>query len=74
VKVCSFQVSLPDIGESTVDLMNAMYTIMESDFKGYNLWQVSSQENDYSIAVFQHCVYTSVLDASLFMTLLTIFI
>jgi len=42
VKVCSFQVSLPDIGESTVDLMNAMYTIMESHFKGYNLWQVSS--------------------------------
>lgn len=71
VKVHSFQVSLPDIGESTVDLMNAIYTIMESHFKGYNLWQVSSQENNYSIAAFQYCVYTSVLDASLFMTLLT---
>jgi hypothetical protein len=71
VKVHSFQVSLPDIGESTVDLMNTIYTIMEPHFKGYNLWQVSSQENNYSIAAFQYCVYTSVLDASLFMTLLT---
>ena len=63
--------------------MNAMYTITESHFKGYNLWQVSSQENDYwitafhwskKIAAFQYCVYTSVLDASLFVTLLTFFI
>ncbi|XP_066362975.1 uncharacterized protein [Miscanthus floridulus] len=36
-------VSLPDIGESTVDLMNAMYTIMESHFKGYNLWQLDGR-------------------------------
>lgn len=70
VKFCTSQVSLPDIGESTVDLMNAIYTIMESHFKGYNLWQVSSQENDYSIAA-QYCVYNSVLDAYLFMNLLT---
>nr|ACG41721.1 4Fe-4S ferredoxin, iron-sulfur binding protein [Zea mays] len=36
-------VSLPDIGESTVDLMNAIYTIMESHFKGYNLWQLDGR-------------------------------
>jgi hypothetical protein len=74
VKFCASQVSLPDIGESTVDLMNAIYAIMESHFEGYNLWQVSSQENDCSIAAFQYCVYNSVLDASLFMTLLQFFL
>ncbi|CAD6334557.1 unnamed protein product [Miscanthus lutarioriparius] len=42
-------VSLPDIGESTVDLMNAMYTITESHFKGYNLWQLAGGTNSYTI-------------------------
>ena len=37
---------MPDIGESTVDFMNALYAIMEPHIQGYNLWQVSSQEND----------------------------
>jgi hypothetical protein len=36
---------MPDIGESTVDFMNALYAIMEPHIHGYNLWQVSSQEN-----------------------------
>ncbi|XP_062181284.1 uncharacterized protein LOC133885573 isoform X2 [Phragmites australis] len=36
-------VSLPDIGKSTVDFMNAIYTIMESHLQGYNLWQLDGR-------------------------------
>ncbi|KAJ1261813.1 hypothetical protein BS78_09G059200 [Paspalum vaginatum] len=36
-------VSLPDIGKSTVDFMNAIYTIMEPHFQGYNLWQLDGR-------------------------------
>ncbi|TVU00710.1 hypothetical protein EJB05_53852, partial [Eragrostis curvula] len=36
-------VSLPDIGESTLDFMNAIYTIMEHDLQGYNLWQLDGR-------------------------------
>ncbi|XP_062230820.1 uncharacterized protein LOC133928492 isoform X2 [Phragmites australis] len=36
-------VSLPDIGESTVDFMFAIYTIMESHLQGYNLWQLDGR-------------------------------
>ncbi|KAL6897944.1 hypothetical protein ACP4OV_006903 [Aristida adscensionis] len=36
-------VSLPNIGESTVDLMNELYTIMESHLQGYNLWQLDGR-------------------------------
>ncbi|WVZ96564.1 hypothetical protein U9M48_042186 [Paspalum notatum var. saurae] len=36
-------VSLPYIGESTVDFMNAIYTIMEPHLQGYNLWQLDGR-------------------------------
>jgi len=36
-------VSMPDIGESTVDFMNALYAIMEPHIQGYNLWQLDGR-------------------------------
>ncbi|KAF8727108.1 hypothetical protein HU200_019614 [Digitaria exilis] len=36
-------VSLPDIGESTIDFMNALYAIMEPHLQGYNLWQLDGR-------------------------------
>ncbi|XP_050372585.1 uncharacterized protein LOC126790411 isoform X1 [Argentina anserina] len=33
-------VSLPDLGESSVSTMKAMYSIMEPDLGCFNLWQV----------------------------------
>ncbi|KAF8725950.1 hypothetical protein HU200_020526 [Digitaria exilis] len=36
-------VSLPDIGESTIDFMNALYAIMEPHLEGYNLWQLDGR-------------------------------
>ncbi|CAM0957634.1 unnamed protein product [Alopecurus aequalis] len=36
-------VSLPNAGESTIDFMNALYTIMQSHVKGYNLWQLDGR-------------------------------
>ncbi|XP_006841453.2 uncharacterized protein LOC18431263 isoform X2 [Amborella trichopoda] len=36
-------VSLPDLGESTVDAMNKMYTIMNPFLKCYNLWQLDGR-------------------------------
>ncbi|PAN17388.1 hypothetical protein PAHAL_3G128200 [Panicum hallii] len=36
-------VSMPDIGESTVDFMNALYAIMEPHIHGYNLWQLDGR-------------------------------
>jgi hypothetical protein len=44
-KTHTFQVSLPDVGDSTVNLMNAIYTTMQSHLQGYNLWQVCYEEN-----------------------------
>lgn len=48
------QVSLPDIGESTFDFMNAIYAIMEPHLQGYNLWQVSFQDMYYTVATFKY--------------------
>ena len=64
---------MPDIGESTVDFMNALYAIMEPHIQGYNLWQVSSQEND---GLF-NCNFVIggggiLSNIALFMTLLTV--
>uniref|UniRef100_A0A0E0PHT5 4Fe-4S ferredoxin-type domain-containing protein n=1 Tax=Oryza rufipogon TaxID=4529 RepID=A0A0E0PHT5_ORYRU len=36
-------VSLPDVGDSTVNLMNAIYTTMQSHLQGYNLWQLDGR-------------------------------
>ncbi|CAN6326761.1 unnamed protein product, partial [Urochloa humidicola] len=36
-------VSLPDIGESTVDFMNKLYAIMEPHLQWYNLWQLDGR-------------------------------
>ncbi|KAL6607800.1 hypothetical protein ACP70R_040863 [Stipagrostis hirtigluma subsp. patula] len=36
-------VSLPNIGESTVDFMNEIYKTMECHIKGYNLWQLDGR-------------------------------
>ncbi|ONK78746.1 uncharacterized protein A4U43_C02F21990 [Asparagus officinalis] len=36
-------VSLPDVGESTVGLMNLLYSIMEADLQSYNLWQLDGR-------------------------------
>uniref|UniRef100_A0A0E0KYQ5 4Fe-4S ferredoxin-type domain-containing protein n=1 Tax=Oryza punctata TaxID=4537 RepID=A0A0E0KYQ5_ORYPU len=36
-------VSLPDVGDSTVNFMNAMYTTMQSHLQGYNLWQLDGR-------------------------------
>ncbi|KAM0862541.1 hypothetical protein ACQ4PT_045197 [Festuca glaucescens] len=36
-------VSLPNAGESTIDFMNAIYTIMQSRVEGYNLWQLDGR-------------------------------
>ncbi|KAK9942939.1 hypothetical protein M0R45_008580 [Rubus argutus] len=38
-------VSLPDLGESTVSTMKAMYSIMEPDLSCFNLWQHSTFMN-----------------------------
>ena len=52
MEVNAFQVSLPNAGESTIDFMNAIYTIMQSHVEGYNLWQVCFQVTNSSIASF----------------------
>ncbi|XP_020165547.1 uncharacterized protein [Aegilops tauschii subsp. strangulata] len=36
-------VSLPNAGASTIDFMNAIYTIMQSNLEGYNLWQLDGR-------------------------------
>lgn len=36
-------VSLPDLGESTVSTMKAMYSIMEPDLSCFNLWQLDGR-------------------------------
>uniref|UniRef100_A0ACD5TKU4 Uncharacterized protein n=1 Tax=Avena sativa TaxID=4498 RepID=A0ACD5TKU4_AVESA len=36
-------VSLPNAGESTIDFMNAIYTITQSHVEGYNLWQLDGR-------------------------------
>ncbi|KAF0926454.1 hypothetical protein E2562_025299 [Oryza meyeriana var. granulata] len=36
-------VSLPDVGDSTVNFMNAIYTTMQSHLQGYNLWQLDGR-------------------------------
>ncbi|XBJ23119.1 hypothetical protein VPH35_001366 [Triticum aestivum] len=36
-------VSLPNAGASTIDFMNATYTIMQSNLEGYNLWQLDGR-------------------------------
>lgn len=36
-------VSLPNAGESTIDFMNAIHTIMQSYREGYNLWQLDGR-------------------------------
>jgi hypothetical protein len=52
MEVHGFQVSLPNAGESTIDFMNAIYTIMQSRVEGYNLWQVCSQDNKFLNCIF----------------------
>lgn len=36
-------VSLPNAGASTIDFMNATYTIMQSNLEGHNLWQLDGR-------------------------------
>ncbi|CAK9138892.1 unnamed protein product [Ilex paraguariensis] len=36
-------VSLPDIGEPTISLMNTMYSIMEPNLRCFNLWQLDGR-------------------------------
>ncbi|KAK6930276.1 Iron-sulfur binding protein LdpA, C-terminal [Dillenia turbinata] len=36
-------ISLPDVGDSTVAMMNAMYSIMEPNLHCYNLWQLDGR-------------------------------
>uniref|UniRef100_A0A452Y2R3 Iron-sulphur binding protein LdpA C-terminal domain-containing protein n=1 Tax=Aegilops tauschii subsp. strangulata TaxID=200361 RepID=A0A452Y2R3_AEGTS len=33
----------PNAGASTIDFMNAIYTIMQSNLEGYNLWQLDGR-------------------------------
>uniref|UniRef100_A0A452Y2T0 Iron-sulphur binding protein LdpA C-terminal domain-containing protein n=1 Tax=Aegilops tauschii subsp. strangulata TaxID=200361 RepID=A0A452Y2T0_AEGTS len=59
-------VSLPNAGASTIDFMNAIYTIMQSNLEGYNLWQVCSKENKFLNSIF-HIV--RIFQITLFMNL-----
>uniref|UniRef100_A0A452Y2U2 Iron-sulphur binding protein LdpA C-terminal domain-containing protein n=1 Tax=Aegilops tauschii subsp. strangulata TaxID=200361 RepID=A0A452Y2U2_AEGTS len=34
---------MPNAGASTIDFMNAIYTIMQSNLEGYNLWQLDGR-------------------------------
>lgn len=34
------QVSLPNVGDSTISSMNKMFSIMKPNLRGFNLWQV----------------------------------
>ncbi|XP_040380136.1 uncharacterized protein LOC102719676 isoform X2 [Oryza brachyantha] len=36
-------ISLPNVGDSTVNFMNAIYRTMQSNLQGYNLWQLDGR-------------------------------
>ncbi|XP_015883166.1 uncharacterized protein LOC107418974 isoform X1 [Ziziphus jujuba] len=43
IAFCTIQVSLPDVGESTISSMKAMYSIMEPHLSCLNLWQLDGR-------------------------------